>query len=53
MNKYHDEVIGFESILAIETIDLLHIHKTSANDQFICESIPCPLLDEHELAMVV
>jgi len=52
MNKYYDEAIGFESILPIEIIDLLNIHKTSANDQFKCESITSPLLDEHELAMV-
>ncbi len=55
MNKYHDEAIGFESILPIEIIDLLNIHKTSANDQCLYGSITqtSPLLDEHELAMVV
>ena len=53
MNKYYDEAIGYEPILPIEIIDLLNFNKTSANDQFICESITSPHLDEHELAMAV
>ncbi len=53
MNKYYDEAIGFESILPIEIIDLLHIHKLSAVNQRQYESITSmsPFLDEHELAM--
>ena len=55
MNKYSDDAIGFEPILPIEIIDLLHIHKSSAVDQRQYESITStsPFLDEHELAMAV
>jgi hypothetical protein len=55
MNTYYDEAIGFEPILPIEIIDLLHVHKSSAVDQRLYESITATgaFLDEHELAMVV
>ena len=55
MNKYHDEALGFEPILPVEIIDLLHFHKTSVIDQHLYESTTTtsPFLDEHELAMAV
>jgi len=55
MNTYYDEAIGFEPILPIEIIDLLHVNKLSAVDQRLFESITStsPFLDEHELAMAV
>ena len=55
MNTYYDEAIGFEPILPIEIIDLLHVHKSSAIDQRLYESLTStsPFLDEHEQAMAV
>ncbi len=55
MNKYYDDAIGFEPILPIEIIDLLHIHKSSDVDRPHYESLTTtsPFLDEHELAMLV
>jgi len=53
MNKYLDEAIGFEPVVPIEIIDLLHTHKSSAIDQRLYQSTTHPFLDEHELAMAV
>ena len=55
MNYFHDENIGFESILPNEIIDLLNSYKSKNNKQrqhyvFMTSGITS-FLDEHEQAM--
>ena len=55
MNYFHDENIGFESILPNEIIDLLNSYKSKNNKQrqhyvFMANSFTS-FLDEHEQAM--
>jgi len=54
MNIYHNELIGFEAMLPVEVIELLHLYKTAVNDfskDEDCMNMDNSLLDEHELAM--
>ena len=57
MNKYHDEPIGFETMLPAEIIELLNFYKTTTNEYSIDEDSTSMndtfLLDEYELAMAV
>jgi hypothetical protein len=51
----HDDLIGYETLLSTEIIELLNINRATVNEYRIVKGlmdIDDSTLDEHELAMV-